>query len=545
MPRLTTDSLAGLPSFELPATGSPSESSTAGDGVFGELLRQATSTAGPREESTVADTPGDRSRPDSQPAKEPEDVESGNDRAKAADEAAPPESDDLEQLENEPKPADDNSEEPEPEPEPEPADTESEQDQPNEGEEGEAVNIQAANELKQLVDQVTVSQTDVEGISASESGDNKDPGHPRQDTQADAQVEQSTNETAKQVATDITPAESRQRQDEPAREAKSLDDTPSSGELDEATTTKVKASSAGNAQHGNDTTAGSPSESMVDSVDRSMVGEQGQTVSKPLEKDSRTNVKASGREVRNDAEQGEATVPAAELSSATKPRPNAATGPAIAAAATLDQAPAEQMSAATADGGTETNSGAAKPIQSGVAQTDGGQTARGSATGAIEAGSNADGQVASESGQVDRVRFVRRVARAFDAAATRNGSVRMRLHPPELGSLHLEVSVRNGQMTARLETETQTARTLILDNLPALRDRLAQQNIKVQQFDVDLMGNSADGSPQSPEDHSFSRDHMDRRASSPAVESQPESEESPGPRAVTRPGEGTRLNVVV
>ena len=77
----------------------------------------------------------------------------------------------------------------------------------------------------------------------------------------------------------------------------------------------------------------------------------------------------------------------------------------------------------------------------------------------------------------------------------RGGSVRLRLSPPELGSLRIEITVRHGEMTARLETETTAAQNLLLDNLPALRDRLAQQDIKIQQFDVDLMDRSFGGSP--------------------------------------------------
>ena len=64
--------------------------------------------------------------------------------------------------------------------------------------------------------------------------------------------------------------------------------------------------------------------------------------------------------------------------------------------------------------------------------------------------------------------------------------MRLRLSPPELGSLKVEVSVRNGTMTARLETENNTTRSLLLDNLPALREQLAGQNIKIHTFDVDL-----------------------------------------------------------
>ncbi len=68
----------------------------------------------------------------------------------------------------------------------------------------------------------------------------------------------------------------------------------------------------------------------------------------------------------------------------------------------------------------------------------------------------------------------------------RGGSVRLKLSPPELGSLRLEITVNKGVMKARVEAETKEAKNLLLDNLPALRDRLAQQNIKIQKFDVDL-----------------------------------------------------------
>jgi flagellar hook-length control protein FliK len=68
------------------------------------------------------------------------------------------------------------------------------------------------------------------------------------------------------------------------------------------------------------------------------------------------------------------------------------------------------------------------------------------------------------------------------------------------------LTVRNGMMTARIEAESSTARNLLLDNLPALRDRLAEQDIKVQRFDVDLGPRSSGGSPQEPGDHHHPQD---------------------------------------
>ncbi len=82
---------------------------------------------------------------------------------------------------------------------------------------------------------------------------------------------------------------------------------------------------------------------------------------------------------------------------------------------------------------------------------------------------------------------------AFQDVNSQGGSVRLRLSPPDLGSLKIEIKVSRGEMTARVEADTPSARNLLLDNLPALRDRLAQHDIKVQRFDVDLMDRSGGG----------------------------------------------------
>ena len=98
--------------------------------------------------------------------------------------------------------------------------------------------------------------------------------------------------------------------------------------------------------------------------------------------------------------------------------------------------------------------------------------------------------------EVQRVRFVQRVARAFQTIGDSGNPLRLRLSPPELGSLRLEITMNQGQMTARVEAETEAARTVLLDNLPALRERLAQQDIKIARFDVDLFGQTSGGLPQ-------------------------------------------------
>jgi flagellar hook-length control protein FliK len=87
---------------------------------------------------------------------------------------------------------------------------------------------------------------------------------------------------------------------------------------------------------------------------------------------------------------------------------------------------------------------------------------------------------------VDRARFIGRVEGAMRTAQQRDGRVQVRLSPPELGSLRIEIIMQHGVIHAKLEAETPTARNLLLDNLPALRERLAQQDMRVEKFDVDV-----------------------------------------------------------
>jgi len=181
--------------------------------------------------------------------------------------------------------------------------------------------------------------------------------------------------------------------------------------------------------------------------------------------------------------------------------------------------------------------------------TAGSQNETSTRDGATRAGSAtaSKGSQQAEGGDgVDRVRFVQRVARAFEAIGDRSRTVRLRLSPPELGSLRLEVTVRGGVMNARVEAETATARNLLLDNLGALRERLAQQDIKIDQFNVDL----ADRSPGGPFDERAGQ-MQDQDGDSgndpqrPTAEAETSEQTKLDAGAVNRPGEGTQLNVVI
>lgn len=126
-------------------------------------------------------------------------------------------------------------------------------------------------------------------------------------------------------------------------------------------------------------------------------------------------------------------------------------------------------------------------------RTDSGSTAP--EAQATDSGRAADGSP-SNLHAADRARFVQRVAQAFRAANERGGHVRLRLHPPELGSLRVELKITDGVMSARMEAESAAARDLLAEHLPVLRQRLADHGIRVERFELDLMGQNGQGPSQ-------------------------------------------------
>jgi flagellar hook-length control protein FliK len=87
---------------------------------------------------------------------------------------------------------------------------------------------------------------------------------------------------------------------------------------------------------------------------------------------------------------------------------------------------------------------------------------------------------------IDPARFISRVAKAIETAQERGGPLNLRLSPPELGSMRIQLDVKQGVLTAKVETDTAAARQALLDNLPTLRARLAEHNVRIDRFDVDV-----------------------------------------------------------
>jgi flagellar hook-length control protein FliK len=152
-----------------------------------------------------------------------------------------------------------------------------------------------------------------------------------------------------------------------------------------------------------------------------------------------------------------------------------------------------------------------------------------------------------EAPQVDPARFVSRVARAIETAQDRGGPLNLRLSPPELGSMRLELSVKQGVMSAKIETETAAARQTLLDNLPSLRDRLAEQNVRIDRFDVNVRRETnGDQSNQGPQQRQFQQHQQQYQTPSvrPATAPISSASEAPGSTPAIRMITDTTINLV-
>lgn len=169
-----------------------------------------------------------------------------------------------------------------------------------------------------------------------------------------------------------------------------------------------------------------------------------------------------------------------------------ADGEAVSSAALLSGAPAPGGDAALS---------APAPLQallaaSSAAPLSGAPAQGGGSAAAVPAGSAASPEVAAgtrgnapapRSGQAEMI--ARLAAAAKLVTGARGGKVLvMRLEPPQLGHVRVQLTVRDGVVTASVQTESEAARQAVLQNVEALRAALAGQGLELGRFDVAAEG---------------------------------------------------------
>lgn len=114
---------------------------------------------------------------------------------------------------------------------------------------------------------------------------------------------------------------------------------------------------------------------------------------------------------------------------------------------------------------------------------------RSAATGAA-----ADTPGAAGAGQQSRL--VDRVMRGIEQLQDGATQVRVRLHPPQLGSLQMSLRIEQSQMQLELVVESAAARDAVRTRMQELEGRLAEQGLELQRVEIKVAGQSTAGSGQ-------------------------------------------------
>jgi len=90
------------------------------------------------------------------------------------------------------------------------------------------------------------------------------------------------------------------------------------------------------------------------------------------------------------------------------------------------------------------------------------------------------------SGNLDRIRLVQRVSRAFQRIGPSGGHVNLMLHPAELGSVQLNLKVDGRKLEASITTQTSAAMEVLREHLPELRQRLADFGMELERIHFEV-----------------------------------------------------------
>lgn len=83
-------------------------------------------------------------------------------------------------------------------------------------------------------------------------------------------------------------------------------------------------------------------------------------------------------------------------------------------------------------------------------------------------------------------------------------AIRMRMNPPELGLLNIEIAAIDGSLTARLDVESAQTHRVLVDNLSHLHEMLHRNNTQIERIELNVVETLADASHQSRNSNSFS-----------------------------------------
>ena len=86
--------------------------------------------------------------------------------------------------------------------------------------------------------------------------------------------------------------------------------------------------------------------------------------------------------------------------------------------------------------------------------------------------------------QIDQL--VERITTAVKQSHSTGQQLKIRLSPPELGTLQIEVSLKNGEYTEKLEVQNRHAQKVINDSIAQLKEALAKTGVALDRIDVHI-----------------------------------------------------------
>jgi flagellar hook-length control protein FliK len=95
-----------------------------------------------------------------------------------------------------------------------------------------------------------------------------------------------------------------------------------------------------------------------------------------------------------------------------------------------------------------------------------------------------------------------RVADTLRTSFDSGGELRVRLEPPALGKIQIEVQADSGAVSARLEVQTPAARQTLLDNISLLHQAIGQTGATVSRIDIEVATPQQDSTGSDPRDTS-------------------------------------------
>jgi len=117
-----------------------------------------------------------------------------------------------------------------------------------------------------------------------------------------------------------------------------------------------------------------------------------------------------------------------------------------------------------------------------------------------DAAASAKAGAATEETVLDpsRAESIEKLARVLRSQlGTRNSTMTLRLDPPELGSLRVEVRMQDQTLTLKIQADTQAGQNALHSRLDTLRQALEQQGVRVEQMTVEYRPQAGDSTQQS------------------------------------------------